>query len=591
MKYDFSGWATRNDLLCSDGLTIKKDAFKQNDGATVPLVWDHKRENTFDVLGHAVLENRDEGVYAYCSLNETESGKNAKMLVEHGDVSSLSIFANQLKKRGSEVLQGNIREVSLVLAGANPGAFVDTVITHSDSGDKEEGIIVGFDENVMLYHSDDDDTKVKENEEGSDKKDNDESIGDIINTMSEKQKDAMYYIVSKAIDGDFDEEGDDEAMKHNIFEDNNESEKTTLSHSDMQDIISLAKMNNVGNLQTAIKIYAEENDTLQHGIDDIETLFPEYKDVYPGAPEMITRDQTWIDSVLSKIHKSPISRIRTRQADVRIDELRGLGYTKGKEKQLTANIKLLKRTTEPQTVYIKDKMERDDIVDITDFDVVDYQYKVMRMALNEELARAILIGDGREEGDEQKISEEHIRSIWKDDELYTIHADVDYDAAAAELQGTNTGANFGENYIKAEATISAALYAREQYKGSGSLEYYCTPHSLNVMLLARDLNGRRIYNSKTDLAAALDVSAIHTVEQFEGQTRTTDDGDKKLVGIFVNLSDYQVGSAKGGEITKFEDFDIDFNHYKYLIETRVSGALTKPYSAIVLEEPVTSVAG
>ena len=338
-----------------------------------------------------------------------------------------------------------------------------------------------------------------------------------------------------------------------------------------------------------MEIYANENDTLEHGaFEDYEALFPEYELIKKGEPETLERDQSWIASVISKIHKSPISRIRTRQADARIAELRAKGYQKkGDYKQNMENIKLLSRTTDPQTIYIKDDMHRDDIVDITDFDVVAYQWKLMRHLLDEELALAALIGDGREEGDPDKIHETHIRSIWNDDELYTIHQDVDIDAAKTELQGTNTGANFGDNYVYAEAIITAALYSREKYKGSGTPDLYCTPHLLNVMLLARDLNGRRIYDSKSDLAAALNVGAIYTVEQFEGKTRTTSDSKtKKLLGIFVNLSDYQFGSTKGGEITKFEDFDMDFNRYKYMLETRLSGALTKVYSAIALEEPV-----
>jgi hypothetical protein len=316
-------------------------------------------------------------------------------------------------------------------------------------------------------------------------------------------------------------------------------------------------------------------------------LFPEFKDVKPGAPELLTNDQGWVGVVMQKVHKSPISRIRTRQADARIAELRAKGYEKGKEKSVSGNIRLLNRTTDPQTIYRKDALNRDDIIDITDFDVVSYQYGIMRQNLNEEIALAVMIGDGREEGDADKIEETHVRSIYNDDELYTIHADVDIAAAKAELQGTNTGANFGDNYVYAEAIIRAALYSREKYKGSGTPDFYCTPHLLNVMLLARDMNGRRIYDSKADLAAALNVANIYTAEQFEGKTRKTKKGEtKKLLGIFVNLADYQIGSTKGGEITKFNQFDIDFNQEKYLIETRISGALTKVYSAIALEEPV-----
>ena len=386
-------------------------------------------------------------------------------------------------------------------------------------------------------------------------------------------------------------------MKHNVFDQEEVREGGVLSHADQQAIITMAKANNVGSLQTALKIYAEENGDLKHGFvdsegqDAIETLFPDYKTLGSAAPELLERDLTWVDHVMRGTHKSPISRIRTRQADARAEELRARGYKKGEEKQVAGNIKLLSRTTDPQTIYRKDAMHRDDIIDITDFDVVEYQWGVMRRNLEEEIARAVLIGDGREDGDEMKIDETHVRSIWNDDDLYTIHADVDIEAARSELQGTNTSANFGENYIYAEAIITAALYSREQYKGSGSLEFYCTPHQLNVMLLARDLNGRRIYSSKADLAAALNVVAIHTVEQFEGKVRTDAESKKhKLLGLFVNLKDYQIGSTKGGEITKFDQFDIDFNQYKYLIETRISGALTKVYSAIALEEPVSDSA-
>ena len=338
-----------------------------------------------------------------------------------------------------------------------------------------------------------------------------------------------------------------------------------------------------------MKIYAEENDVLSHGAIDgevLDVLFPDYKDVYPGEPETLTDDQTWVGSVIAGVHKSPVSRVRTRQLDARNGRIRAKGYKKGKYKEEGTNVALLSRTTDPQTIFIKDKLNRDDIIDFTDFDMMAYQWKIMRQTMNEEIATAILIGDGREEGEEDKISETHVRSIWNDDELYTIHTDVDMEAAKTKLQGTNTGANFSDNYVYAEAIIEAALYSREKYKGSGNLTFYCTPHLLNVMLLARDLNGRRIYSSKSDLQAALNVSSIQTVEQFEGLVRTDSSLAKhELLGIFVNLADYQVGSTKGGEITKFEQFDIDFNQQKLLLETRISGALTRVKSAIVLEMP------
>lgn len=597
-KYDFSGWATRNDLLCGDGRTIRKDAFKDNDGATVPLIWNHQHDDPKAVLGHAVLENRDSGVYAYGVFNDSEIGQHAKKLVQNGDVRSLSIWANKLKQVGNDVIHGNIRELSLVLAGANPGAYIDFTMAHGEG--EEDSFIASYDENIVIYHSDEpakekpmDDAKKEESmKEEPKKEEGGKTIGDILDTLNEEQFDAVAALVGELVgdDEDDNDEGDD-GMKHNVFDTAEDTNKDSyLSHADEERIVSLAKNKNVGTLQNAIEMYAEENDYLSHGIDEIETLFPEFKDVYPGAPELITRDQGWVGTVMQKVHKSPISRIRTRQADVRGENLNAYGYKKGTQKKVPGNIKLLKRTTDPQTVYRKDALHRDDIIDITDFDVVEYQYGVMKMNLNEELAKAIMIGDGREDGDEMKISEEHIRPIWTDDDLYTIHYDVDIEAARNELQGTNTSANFSENYIYAEAIIRAALYSRETYKGSGSLDFYCTPHLLNVMLLARDLNGRRIYESKNDLAAALNVGNIYTAEQFEGKTRTTKDlapKTKKLLGLFVNLSDYQVGSTKGGEITRFSQFDIDFNQEKYLIETRLSGALTRVYSAIALEEDVT----
>ena len=593
--YDFSGWATKNDIQCSDGRIIRKDAFKNNDGQKVPLVWNHQHTGPDYVLGHALLENRDEGVYAYCSFNDTDMAKTARLSVQHGDIDALSIYANQLKQQGPNVMHGNIREVSLVLAGANPGASIQSVISHGEESDEEAYIFTG--ENLVLSHADGEEKKGENMTEETKKpngkgNDDEKTVADVFNSMTEEQKTVVYALIGQALEdaGEVNNEEEENGdMKHNVFDQDDISRGNVLSHSDQAEIINLAKQSGVGSLRAAMEIYANENDTLEHGaFEDYEALFPEYELIKKGEPETLERDQSWIASVISKIHKSPISRIRTRQADARIAELRAKGYQKkGDYKQNMENIKLLSRTTDPQTIYIKDDMHRDDIVDITDFDVVAYQWRLMRHLLDEELALAALIGDGREEGDPDKIHETHIRSIWNDDELYTIHQDVDIDAAKTELQGTNTGANFGDNYVYAEAIITAALYSREKYKGSGTPDLYCTPHLLNVMLLARDLNGRRIYDSKSDLAAALNVGAIYTVEQFEGKTRTTSDSKtKKLLGIFVNLSDYQFGSTKGGEITKFEDFDMDFNRYKYMLETRLSGALTKVYSAIALEEPI-----
>lgn len=604
--FDFEGWASKANVKCSDGRTIMQDAFKEDDGRKVPLVWNHRHESVDNVLGHALLQNRPEGVYAYCKFNDTESGRAAKVLVQNGDIDSMSICANQLREKMGQVFHGVIREVSLVLAGANIGAKIENVLAHGEDGSDEEDAIIYTGEGISLYHADEEkkeDSKKEDKEatETSEKKEStdekEESVKDIFKTMTEKQQNAAYAVIGMALEensgSDDDEkeeesEGGDKSMKNNVFDQGEIREDNILAHSDQEAIIALAKQKGVGSLQDAIGAYVEDNKSLTHGIDDIESLFPEYKDVRPGAPEFLDRDQGWVGTVISGVHKSPFSRIRTRQADIRDAELRGRGYQKGKYKKEGPNFKLLKRTTDPQTVYRKDALNRDDIIDITDFDVVEYKYKVMRRDLNEEIATAIMIGDGRDEGDEAKIFPDHIRPIWGDDDLYCIHTDVDIDAAKAELQGTETGQHFGENYIYAEAIVTAALYSREQYKGSGNLVFYCTPHLLNVMLLARDLNGRRIYSSKADLAAALNVSAIHTAEQFDNKIRTTSDSKKKkLLGIFVNLSDYSVGSTKGGEITRFNQFDIDFNQEKYLIETRLSGALTRAYSAICLEEDVT----
>ena len=614
MDYDFCGWATKANLKCSDGRVIMTDAFKDNDGQKVPLVWNHKHDSQDNVLGHAYLENRPEGVFTYCKFNDTDAGKTAKLLVEHGDIDSLSIYANQLVQKMNEVIHGNIREVSLVLAGANPGASIQSVISHSGIEIDDEAEIF-TDETIMLEHSDIPEPKKEEpkkeesskKEEPDDKKDEDsKTLKEIISTCTKEQQDAIYALVGLAAAGAFESaNGDDEEkskemnhnenenggseMKFNVFDSSNESE-AILTHSDEESIMQRAKTNTVGSLQAAISAYAEENsNTLKHGIEAIEQLFPDYADVYPGDPETLTRDYSWVSYVINKIHKSPISRIRTRNIDARQDDLRAFGYKKGTKKVKAGNAKLIKRTTDPQTIYRTDALNRDDILDLTDFDAVAYTYGQMKNDLNEEIALAALIGDGRDDADEHKISEDHIRSIWNDDDFYAIHTDLDIASVKAELNGKNTPANFGDNYIYAEAIIQSLLYARENYKGSGSPDLFLTPHILNVMLLARDLNGRRIYTSKADLAAALDVNSIVTIEQFDNKVRTDKENAKhKLLAILVNLADYTFGSAKGGEITRFNQFDIDFNQEKYLIETRLSGALTKPYSAIVLEEAVAS---
>lgn len=624
-KCDFSGYATRNDLLCADGRTIRKDAFKDNDGQTVPLVWNHTHDPEH-ILGHALLENRDEGVYAYCTFNDSEAGVAAKEAVRHGDVRSLSIYANKLKQSGKDVLHGLIREVSLVMAGANPGAFIDFVMAHGE--DTEEGFYAGYDESIMIHHyieeeqplqhADDDkedktvaETKEEKKPEAEVKEEpkteaKEKTVQDVFDEFTEEQKTVVYALVGQALEeaGDSDDEEDEEdeakhsddteggnvIMHNNVFDREEEQKGTFLSHADQEDILNLAKSPNVGSLKLAMQMFAEANkDTLAHGYEDIEQLFPDFKLTKPGAPELLERDHSWVGHVMSKANKAPYTRVRTRQIDARAAELRAKGYTNRKEeKALSGNLKLLMRETTPQTVFYRDALHRDDITDITDFDIVSYQRNVMKRALEEEIALAALVGDGREDTHQDKIGEDHIRPIWKDADLYTIKAPVDIAAMTAELQGTNTSANFGTDFIFTEAVIKTVLDARIKYKGKGALDFYCAPATLNKMRLARDMNGRRIYESDADIAKALNVANIFTVEQFADVTeREDEEGNKfKLLGLFVNMANYQFGSTKGGEITNFEDFDIDFNTYKYLMETRLSGALTEVYSAIALEEPV-----
>ena len=643
--YDCSGWATRNDLLCSDGRVIRRDAFKHNDGKVVPVVWNHSHRDPFHVLGKALLKNMPEGVRAFISFNDTDQGRNAKTIVEHGDVPALSIFANNLRQNGNDVNYGDIKEVSLVLAGANPGAKIDfESFAHGENLDEEEAVIFTG-ESLELYHSEfkmdgdeelshaDDEDKAKESDDKNEKdSDDEETIADIFDTLTEKQKTAVYAIVgSIASDGDEDDEDDEDKkkqggnseMKHNVFDQTEMRTGNYLSHSDEQEILKLAKQTSIGSFRDALTIYTEQNQ-LQHDDEpsasdepavvtavasgfvqpptagNISLLFPEYKEVRPGAPELLTNDQGWVTQVMNKVHKSPISRIRTSIVDIRNmdgthNDLRARGYVKGNKKIQEGNFSLLRRTTDPQTVYVKNALHRDDIIDITDFDYVQYLYNIDRMNLNEELATAIMLGDGRADGAEDKIDPTHIRPIWTDDDLYTIHTDIDLTAARTEIQGTNTGDYFSDNYVYAEAMIQTLLYAMENYKGSGSPDMFITPHMLNVMLLSRDRNGRRIFDSKRELEAALNVRSIITAEQFANKTRTVTvnsvEKTKKLIALVVNLSDYHVGATKGGEITHFTQFDIDFNQQKSLLETRCSGALTKVYSAIAIEEDVTAGAG
>jgi HK97 family phage prohead protease len=559
MKYDFSGWATKNNLKCSDGRTILRDAFKHNDGQTVPLVWNHQHNDPLNVLGHALLENRESGVYAYCKFNETEAGKNAKMLVEHGDVTALSIYANQLKQKGGNVEHGVIREVSLVLAGANPGAFIDSILRHGEASDEEGVIYTG--ENIELAHAEE---KKEEEEKVADNKER--TVQDVVNSMTEEQRNVMYALIGQALEGsdvehsEINNNGGDDEMKHNVFENENMqgTNSNELSHSEMQAILKDAKR--YGSLRESC---------LQHGIEHIDEpgyLFPEFKNLN-REPEFVGRDMGWVGKVMSGVHRTPFSRIKSLQADIREEDARALGYFKGNMKKEEV-FTLLKRTTDPQTVYKKQKLHRDDVLDITDFDVVAFVKKEMRMMLEEEIARAILVGDGRLPDSDDKIQDAHIRSIANEEALYAIHHKV----AATE--------NTPE--AKAKAMIRESLRARKDYKGSGEPTLFCSESVLTEMLSLEDNNGRIIYDSVSKLATAMRVKEIVTVPVMEGAQNK--DKTKNVLGIIVNLRDYNVGADKGGQVSMFEDFDIDYNAQKYLIETRCSGALIKPFSAIVLEE-------
>ena len=563
MEYDFSGWATRNNIRCSDGRTILKDAFKHNDGQTVPLVWNHDHNDPLNVLGHALLENRDEGVYAYCTFNDTDAGRNAKALVEHGDVTALSIYANQLKQQGPNVLHGAIREVSLVLAGANPGAFIDSIIRHGEESDEEAIIYTG--ENLVLEHAD----EVKDNftPPSGDKKDekSEKTVKDVFDTLNEEQKTVVYALIGQALDDsnqneNNEKEGNDN-MKHNVFDQDQKEKENVLTHADMETIISEGKR--YGSLKDSFLAH-----TAQYGIDHIDYLFPDAKNVN-NQPDFIKRDDSYVQKVLRGVHHTPFSRIKSTHANITADEARAKGYIKGnlkKEEVFT----LLKRTTTPTTIYKKQKMDRDDIVDITDFDVIAYIKAEMRMMLDEEIARAILVGDGRSTASDDKINEQNIRPIAKDDDLYTIKKSV------------NVAKDATEDAI-AKAFIRTVIKSRKEYKGSGSPTLFTTEDMLTNCLLLEDNNGRIIYDSVDKLATTLRVKEIVPVEVMEGVTRTVSSKNLPLMAILVNLNDYYVGADKGGAINMFDDFDIDYNQEKYLIETRISGALVKPYSAIAFE--------
>lgn len=654
---DFCGWATRNDLRCSDGRTIRRDAFAHQDGAKVPLIWGHNHDDPEMVLGHGFLENRPEGVMFYGYFNNSRLAKHAREDVEHGDVTSLSIWANQLTQKAGDVLHGSIKEVSLVLAGANLGAQITyPVVAHGDDCETitdEAYITFGDDYGIYCAHSDDDsdaeeaveettDDKVEETsddntpetevteeenkdsedvdesddnlehsddkDEGEDEMDEDKTIKDVLDTMNPEQLKAVAYLVGQAA-GDYDDADEDEVehdnfggdnMNFNAF-DSGVARANYISHSDQEDIVEIAKK--YGSFKDALTAYAEENELSHDDLKDvsgfnsypadgnpavIDALFPEYHNVGGnGAPEVVTDDNAWVKTVLGKVQRSPYSRVRTRQVDIReIEAIRAKGYPqKGKEKVLAGKYNIAKRETNPTTVYVKSALNNDDITDITDFSYVDFQYKIDRMMLEKELARAILIGDGRDAADSDKIDEQRIRPIWTDDDLFTIHKVLNI---SANSNGTNTAANFGEGYRYAQATEELILDAKIDYRGSGAMDMFCTQQYWNKMILAKDLNGRRIYSNKNELMTALDVNNVYTVPEFQNKTRTVNNKTYRLLAIIGNLNDYQLGSTKGGEIIHRTQFDIDFNQQKSLLETRCSGANTRIYSFIVIEEEVSN---
>lgn len=694
MEYDFGGYATKNDIVCTDGRIIRANAFKHNDGKRVPIVWQHDYSTPENILGYGILENRPDGVYIYGSFNDNDMAKIAKHNVEHGDITSMSIKAIQCRQNGNEVLQGNIKEVSLVVGGANSGAKIDTVIKHDDSDEVEMIITLGnfgldvfahdFDESIyddpddLEDEEDLDDDEYEDEEDLDDEDDEDEediehadeqktvkdilnefseeeknvmyfiigkfleksgvdieqsdetknqnekmsntsgnaesnkTVEDIINKMSKEKQDVMYYIIGEVLSDagvDIENIKKDEvehSMKKRIFEDKNgeiihDNEECSvlsggdivLTHDDEVAIMNLAKRDKSSSFKETAKDYLKEkygleDDSFAHGVfsdGDLEYLHPDYKLVKEGEPDTYAYSQVWVEAIMNKVGKSPKSRLRVRVIDAKTKMLKAKGYIKGKAKTNIGNVKLLNRTVDPQTVYVKDEIHRDDVIDITDFDIAVYENKILQMILKQELALAFLVGDGREEGDPDKIYEEHIKPIWTDDEIFTIHKDLDLEAMKAKLQGTETNKYFGEDFILVESFIETLRMARIDYNGSGDLDMFCTPTIANKMMLARDRNGRRIYNTMDELKSALNVRNIYEVELLDGLVRTDSEMAKhNLHAIFVNFADYETGSNKGGQITSFEDFDIDFNQLKYLKETRLSGMLTRIKSAIVIEE-------
>ena len=609
--YDFSGWASRNDLRCKDGRIIRRGAFKTNDGKKVPVVWNHQHNSVNEVLGHAILENRNEGVYAYGFLNGTAAGKNAKECIEHGDVEALSIWANELDQVGSDVMHGDIKEVSLVLAGANPGAFIESVMSHGEPMDDfdDEGIFYTG-EGITIEHSldslEENDDEEFQNEEENMQKEIDETeelqhaddsadtsgktVGEVLATLNEDQKKAMAIVVGQILEGESDyEESEEEGeeMKHNVFE-NETQQENVLSHADYEKIFSDAKR--LGSLREAVNANFEEGGVLAHSLDttgmvtatgnqtygfnDVDMFFPEYKTLNGATPEWISRNMDWVQKVISGTHHTPFSRIKSQFADITEDEARARGYIKGKEKKEEV-FTTLKRTTDPQTIYKKQKLDRDDIIDITDFDIVAWIKSEMRVMLNEEIARAILIGDGRPADSDDKIREDHIRPIVKDVPLFNVKVPVEVPANA-------------DNETIARTTINSVIRSRKKYKGSGNPVFFTTEDVLTEMLLIEDGIGHKLYKTENEVATALRVSSIVTVEPMEGYRVDVDGSQYDLIGVIVNLKDYNVGTDKGGDISLFDDFDIDFNQYKYLMETRMSGALIKPFSALTVYKKVTN---
>lgn len=582
MDYDFCGWATRNDCLCSDGRVIRRDAFKENDGKKVPLVWNHNHSDPSNVLGHALLQNRPEGVYAYGKFNDSPNGRIGKILVQSGDVNSMSICANQIKEQGRDVIHGAIREVSLVIAGANPEAFIEDVITHGDDGNE---VLISFGDKIEIEHADDskpEDNKTEKTEEKTDmaneKKSSEKTVKDVFDTFTEEQKTVVYAIIGQALEDagvkvddsesedtkDTEEdktveqsESEEGTMKFNAFEKKNDSD-ATLIHSEVLE----------ATIKDAKRLGSLKESAIEHGIEDIEMLFPDNKNL-TNEPGMITRDMDWVSVVMNGVHHTPFSRVKSMFADLTEDEARAKGYIKGKYKKEQV-FGLLKRTTNPTTVYKKQKLDRDDVIDITDFDVVSLIRREMRTMLNEELARAYLFGDGRPASSDDKINEQCIRPVWTDDELFTINAPFTVSAGASADD-------------KAKAFIRAAIKARKNYKGSGNPVLFTTEDVLTDMLLLTDSTGRDLYTDEAQLARKLRVSRIVTVPVMEGLKRTVDSKNRELYGLILNLRDYNVGADRGGQVSMFDDFDIDYNAQKYLIETRCSGALTVPYSAIAVE--------